>query len=47
VQVNVTAAKNPDRVAWGANAADMAYITYQSPVLIAVHADEMIVDEPA
>jgi hypothetical protein len=46
VQVNVPASKNPDKAAWGANAADMAYITYQSPVLIAVHADEMIADEP-
>jgi hypothetical protein len=45
-QVFVSAASNPDHVAWGANAADMAYITYQSPVLVAIHADEMIADEP-
>ncbi len=28
--------------AWGANAADMAYILYQKPVLVAVHARDML-----
>jgi hypothetical protein len=29
-------------VAWGANSADMAFILYQKPVLVAVHAREML-----
>lgn len=29
-------------IEWGANAADMAYILYQVPVMVAVHADEML-----
>jgi hypothetical protein len=29
-------------VTWGANAADMAFILYQKPVLVAVHAREML-----
>jgi hypothetical protein len=28
---------------WGANAADMAYVLYQKPVLVAVHARDMLV----
>jgi len=40
--VNVSGPNNPDQVAWAANAADMAYILYQDPVLVAVHASEML-----
>ena len=40
--VAITAANNPDGVTWGANSADMAYVLYQDPMLIAVHADEMV-----
>jgi hypothetical protein len=29
-------------IRWGANAADMAYVLYQVPVTVAVHADEML-----
>ena len=29
-------------VEWGANAADMAFILYQEPVLVAVHGREML-----
>jgi hypothetical protein len=36
------ATPNPDKVAWGANAADIAYILYQKPVLVAVHARDML-----
>jgi hypothetical protein len=36
-------ASNPDRaVNWGANAADMAYILYQDPVMVAFHAGDML-----
>lgn len=31
-----------ESVAWGANAANMAYILYQDPVRVAVHAEDMI-----
>jgi hypothetical protein len=44
---SVFVTSNPDKVAWNANAADMAYITYQSPVLVAIHGDEMIADAPS
>ena len=27
---------------WGRNAADMAYILYQVPVMVAFHADDML-----
>lgn len=40
VQINPT--KNPDGVQWNRQSADMAHILYQAPVLIAVHADEML-----
>ena len=33
---------NPSGAAWGANSADMAFILYQKPVLVAVHAREML-----
>ena len=33
-----------ENVAWGANSADMAFILYQKPVLVAVHAREMLRD---
>ncbi len=39
---NIPAA-NPDRaINWGANAADMAYILYQDPVMVAFHAGDML-----
>ena len=28
--------------AWGANAADMAYILYQEPVMVGIHGREML-----
>jgi hypothetical protein len=38
---NITEA--PDSgVDWGANAADMAYVLYQVPVMVAVHAADML-----
>jgi hypothetical protein len=33
---------NPAGAAWGANSADMAFILYQKPVLVAVHGREML-----
>jgi len=33
---------NTDNIKWGSNAADMAYILYQKPVLVAVHAMDML-----
>jgi hypothetical protein len=30
------------RILWGSNAADMAYILFQDPVMVAVHADNML-----
>ncbi|MFQ5448716.1 MAG: hypothetical protein ACE5FF_17465, partial [Saprospiraceae bacterium] len=33
---------NPDGINWNSNAADLAYILYQKPVLVAVHAREML-----
>jgi hypothetical protein len=33
---------NPSGAAWGANSADMAFILYQKPVLVAVHARDML-----
>ena len=33
----------PDlNIHWGSNAADMAYILYQVPVMVAVHADDLL-----
>ncbi|HKS29812.1 MAG TPA: hypothetical protein VJS44_18460 [Pyrinomonadaceae bacterium] len=41
--VTVTSpAKNPENVQWNSNAADMAYVLYQQPVLVAIHAREML-----
>ncbi len=40
--VQINPAKNPDGVQWNRQSADMAHILYQAPVLIAVHADEML-----
>jgi hypothetical protein len=37
-------AANPSGVGWGANAADTAYILYQKPVLVGVHARDMLKD---
>jgi hypothetical protein len=33
---------NPDAIGWGTNSADMAHILYQKPVLVAVHARDML-----
>jgi len=33
---------NTDNIQWGTNSADMAYILYQKPVLVAVHAMDML-----
>jgi len=40
-------ADNPDNVQWHdqSNAADLAHILYQDPVLVAVHAEEMLPEE--
>ncbi len=33
----------PDsKIKWGSNSADMAYILYQAPVIVALHADDML-----
>jgi hypothetical protein len=40
--LDVNGPGNPSQVSWGANAADMAYILHQDPVLVAVHASEML-----
>ena len=41
--VATDAMEAPDsRVAWGSNAADMAYILYQVPVMVAFHAADML-----
>jgi hypothetical protein len=35
--------ESPDeKIEWGMNAADMAYILYQAPVMVAIHADELL-----
>ena len=34
--------KNPDVINWNSNAANLAYILYQKPVLTAIHAKEML-----
>jgi hypothetical protein len=33
---------NTDNIKWGGNAADMAYILYQKPVLVAIHSMDML-----
>ena len=36
-------ADSPDeKIKWGSNAADMAYILYQTPVMVASHADDLL-----
>jgi hypothetical protein len=40
--VSAPAGANPQGVNWGANAADMAFIFYQDPVLVAVHGRNML-----
>lgn len=40
---NINITDTPDKeITWGSNAADMAYIFYQVPVMVAVHADDML-----
>ncbi|MVM29218.1 hypothetical protein GO755_04175 [Spirosoma sp. HMF4905] len=34
--------QNPDNINWNTNAADLAYILFQKPVMVAVHAREML-----
>ncbi len=41
-QTNPLSDNAPDR--WGANSAQMAYVLYQKPVMVAVHAKEMLED---
>ena len=42
-QLTNISASNPDgEINWGANAADMAYILYQDPVMVAFHAGDML-----
>lgn len=42
--INVAPADNPEGVKWSGNSdgSDVAYITYQMPVLVAVHASDML-----
>ena len=35
---------NDDGVKWGSNAADMAYILYQKPVMVGIHGRHMLKD---
>jgi hypothetical protein len=35
-----------DKAVWGRHAADMAFILFQTPVMVAVHASEMLDDTP-
>ena len=42
--VSSPAGGNPGGVLWGSNAADMAYIFYQEPVMVAVHGRNMLKD---
>jgi hypothetical protein len=43
IQLQNVSSDNPDKnILWGSNAADMAYILYQDPVMVAVHADNML-----
>jgi hypothetical protein len=37
-----SAVNNPEKVGWNSNAADTAYVLYQQPVLVAIHAREML-----
>ena len=39
---NLNGLDNPDNVNWNTNSADLAYILYQKPVMIAIHAREML-----
>jgi hypothetical protein len=42
-QVPAVTSNSPDsKIQWGSNAADMAYILYQAPVMVAIHADTML-----
>jgi hypothetical protein len=41
---SVPTGNNPDQVNWNSNAADIAYILYQKPVMVAFHAREMLRD---
>jgi hypothetical protein len=41
IHANITASPD-DQFVWGRNAADMAFILYQVPVMVAFHADDML-----
>jgi hypothetical protein len=42
-QVPTVTGNSPDgKIKWGSNAADMAYILFQVPVMVAIHADSML-----
>jgi hypothetical protein len=40
--IDILAGSADDRVQWGSNAADMAYILFQNPVMVAFHAADML-----
>ncbi len=42
VSAAITASVGDSEAVWGDNSADMAYILYQKPVMIAIHANDMI-----
>ena len=39
---NIPAANLDRAINWGGNAADMAYILYQDPVMVAIHGSDML-----
>ena len=42
-QIPTVTGNGPDKnIKWGSNAADMAYILFQVPVMVAIHADNML-----
>lgn len=41
---SVTEPSTIDEVKWGASSAEMAYITFQKPALVAIHAEKMLKD---
>ena len=38
----VTGGSTDSEIRWGSNAADLAYILFQVPVMVAIHADNML-----
>ncbi|MEO5644459.1 MAG: hypothetical protein ABIQ40_02045 [Bacteroidia bacterium] len=41
-QVTIPSANNPEDIKWGKNSADIAYITMQKPVKLALHAKDLL-----